>query len=85
MPAEKTPRAEAAAVPTTCRALSPSSLPGSLLSFSAFHHQPLGDSAVQVQFSCEASQEKKKKKRRAQKQREKINFLSGRVKAREKR
>lgn len=70
MPAEKTPRAEAAAVPTTCRALSPSSLPGSLLSFSAFHHQPLGDSAVQVQFSCEASQEKKKKEKGTKTERE---------------
>ena len=41
VPAEKTPRAEAAAVPTTCRALSPSSLPRSLLSFSAFHVKSL--------------------------------------------
>lgn len=50
-----------------------------LLSFSAFHRQALSDSAVQVQFRLRPCGIKKKK-RRAQKEREKINFLSGRVK-----
>lgn len=59
VPAEKTPRAEAAAVPTTCRVLSPSSLPSL---FSAFHRQAFSDSAVQVQFRLRPHEIKKKKK-----------------------
>lgn len=47
------------------------------LSFSAFHRQALGDSAVQVQFRLRPHE---KKKRAVQKERKKINFLSGRVK-----
>lgn len=81
VPAEKIRRAEAAAVPTTCRVLSPSSLPRSLLSFSAFHHQALGDSAVQVQFRLRPHKIKEEGgKKYKKKEREKINFLSGWVK-----
>lgn len=78
VPAEKTLRAEAAAVPTTCWVLSLHLSLLSLLSFSSFHRQALGDSAVQVQFRLRPHEIKKK--RRVQKEREKINFLSGRVK-----
>lgn len=66
VPAEKTLQAEAVAVPTTCRVLSPSSLPSL---FSAFHRQAFSDSAVQVQFRLRPHEIKKK--RRVQKEREK--------------
>lgn len=61
MPAEKAPRAGAAAVPTTCRVLSPSSLPlGCPFFFLPLHlslslSATLGDSAVWGSIQAEAS------------------------------
>lgn len=81
VPAEKAPRAEAAAVPTTCRVLSPSSLPSLSALFLCLSPSTAQWLSSPGSIQAEASWNKEEKKKKQYKgEREKINFLSGRVK-----